>query len=386
MKNLLKREVVGGSAAVALILAATVAAGCGSDGNRAVKASTTAAGSPVSNDGLQRARAVVEKATAAATPIDTTTPLSRKPDAGKSIYYIQCGAPACKFVGDSLEQVAGLLKWKLTRVDSGLTPEKFAAAYTRALNDKPDGVIGAPVPRALIGKFIDGLAAAKIPYIELAEADPVGNGIVARTPGVEEQGVSGEWMADWIIADSVGKANVAYFHDAGQRVFVNALNGYQSEMKKNCAECKLEIVKAALADSGTRLPAQVVSYVQAHPDVDYVSMAIGDMAIGVPAALKAAGLGDRVKIVSRVGSPPNFQNIAKNDVEYATVGESLPNLAFQAFDGLARSFNGDPLDCCNDAFLSMQLLTRENVGDPAKPFQGASDIAGHFSKLWHLDG
>ena len=40
----------------------------------------------------------------------------------------------------------------------------------------------------------------------------------------------------------------------------------------------------------------MIAYLQSHPDVNYLHLAFSDLGLGVPQALQAAGLADKIKI------------------------------------------------------------------------------------------
>ncbi len=74
----------------------------------------------------------------------------------------------------------------------------------------------------------------------------------------------------------------------------------QDELTKLCPDCKLSVKEINPADAGTKLPSQIVTELQREPDVNYIVPAWSDGAIGVPQALKSAGLTDKVKMVTQV--------------------------------------------------------------------------------------
>src|SRR5205085_6678585 len=128
---------------------ALLGAGCGSGhdtkaGSSSVTSSTPTAQTP---PGLARAQEMVQKSAAAPAQPVITSALSKKPKTGVRVAYLQCGLPVCKLLGDSAADAAKTLGWTLTRIDAGLSPETFGAAYGKAVEDKPDAVLGAPVPQ-----------------------------------------------------------------------------------------------------------------------------------------------------------------------------------------------------------------------------------------------
>ena len=53
---------------------------------------------------------------------------------------------------------------------------------------------------------------------------------------------------------------------------------------------------------GRDAPDRIVSYLRSHPQVSYVVLSVSNaLGAGLPAALRAAGLADKVKIVGQSG-------------------------------------------------------------------------------------
>ena len=91
----------------------------------------------------------------------------------------------------------------------------------------------------------------------------------------------------------------------------------------------------------------------------YLVFGFADLATGVPQALKAAGLADQVRIVSRAPQPTNLENI-KAGTEFASVGEENAAAGYRAVDMLARKLaGGKPLD--NNPVGWHQIFTKKNV-------------------------
>jgi ribose transport system substrate-binding protein len=370
-----------------LAVAALAGAGCGSDDSDSSDSGATS-GSKSSttqvSPGLAQAQEMVEKSSGAPADPVVKTPLSKKPKTGVKVDYLQCGLPVCKLLGDAAAEAAKSLGWTLTRIDAGLTPETFGAAYGKAVDDKPDAVLGAPVPKVAYAKALAVFKQAGIPYVQIGDTSPLGDGIVGAAPGRPAFKEEGELMAAFVVADSEAKANSVVFVDDQFSVLKLAGDSFAGAYKEMCPDCGLDEQQYSSVGIGKDVPGQAVSYVQSHPDVDYVVFALGSATAGVEAALNDAGLGDRVKIVSRAGDQLNFANIVNGDVEVATVGESVQDNGYRAIDIVARALNGDPLECCRDQPIVTQLLTKDNITDPDKPFTGG-DIAAHYLKLWGVE-
>ena len=67
---------------------------------------------------------------------------------------------------------------------------------------------------------------------------------------------------------------------------------------------------------GKDAPDRIISYLRSHPKVNYVALSVTDaLGAGLPAALKAAGLGDKVTIVGQGGGTQNFTDMKAGSIE-----------------------------------------------------------------------
>ena len=75
-----------------------------------------------------------------------------------------------------------------------------------------------------------------------------------------------------------------------------------------CPECTATSVPVQIADLGSPAMSQtIVSALQANPKINYVAVTVGNLAAGLDAALKQAGLSDKVKIIGAVPDPSAFE-------------------------------------------------------------------------------
>jgi ribose transport system substrate-binding protein len=137
-------------------------------------------------------------------------------------------------------------------------------------------------------------------------------------------------------------------------------------------------------DIGTpRLPNRVVSYLQAHPETKYVTMAFGSMAIGLPQALAAAGLTDKVTVISEAGGPINFQYI-KSGQQTMDLAQDLRVQAWTGVDAAARLATGQKTTLV-DPLPPIRFLTKDNITfDPQGGFTAFPDYKEHFRKQWGI--
>jgi len=335
-------------------------------------------------DGIAQAKAFVKKYSAAPTSIGISKPLSKRPPTGKRIYWLECGVPVCHTHSHYLQLAAKVLGWKLTIVPMGTTPEEIGRAWTRAAEDLPDAVIATGVPQVLFKAQLAKLWSHKIPYAAGTSTDPNTNGQIADIADISDFKLRGVMAANWTVADTDGKANVVFVNVPDFPVLRVMYSAFASEFKRLCPSCKQAQLKVSATDIGKKMPSIMVSYLQAHPDTDYIVYSFGDLAIGVTQALVSGGFQGKVKSYSDAGSPVNRQDIVNGKIQVVDTGANEAMLTWRVMDVLARWFDGDPVSCCNTGVLPKQYLTKANITDPKANWFGPKNYQAQFKKLWHI--
>ena len=305
------------------------------------------------------------------------TPVSKKATAGKNIALLVCGVPVCAEFNKAASQAASLLGWKTTRIDLGVSPEDFTNAYNRAVQLKPDAVVGSGLPRELFNKQLNQLQKLKIPVIEWSSGiKPVKDALWTATddPLYQARGVQ---IAEWIAKD--GQLNAPTVIFSVKQYTMSELAGHtvESYLPKICPKCTTDYQYANATDIG-KLAQKATAYVQRKPNTKYLFCTFGDLCTGVGQALKAAG--SKVKVITEDGGTTNYQNMA-NGLEAATSPLAIGQTGWQIIDLAQRIFNGD--DTSKTRLEPMQIVT--NVTDPKSALIGAvPDYQAQYKKLWKV--
>ena len=110
----------------------------------------------------------------------------------------------------------------------------------------------------------------------------------------------GKVLANCFITDSKGKGNVVIEHVPAYPILKGFIDGFQAEVKANCPDCKVKIQEITIPDlTAGKVPSVMVSALRSNPDADYVAFDVGPFAAGFDAALAAAGLTDKVKVIGQ---------------------------------------------------------------------------------------
>lgn len=372
-----------------MLLGACRPAATGSDSTAAasdgkVSAETAAA--------IAAAKAEVAAVSAVRTRIYVTEPLGASV-AGKKLVYAEPAIPIGAIVGDKLEEAAKVIGFGFSRVSIGADPASIAAGMDQIAALAPDAVIvtafdpastwktqalklkARNIPTILIG----GIACDDI--LSACQPDEVGVSLalVGGAAAVE----MGRLQAAKVIVDSNGKANAAYFGDEmlGNSRFLE--KGFVDRVKE-CPGCKARAqqLPSAGIQSGAAA-SQIVSFLQANPEVNYASLQYGDFATGVPTALKAAGL-TGFHFVTQASGPAQYDDIKAGGSQIADVPVPLGYLGYLAVDSAARFVVGRKVTA-EQVRQPMTVFTRDFIDVSDGGFwPGVEGYRDQFTLLWNV--
>ncbi|MCW2995512.1 MAG: hypothetical protein JWQ18_3007 [Conexibacter sp.] len=375
----------GASAAAAALIAAGALSACGGgDSKSSATTSTASSGADAASPAVAAAKADFAKFHATQPPISVPT-LPKKPPAGLRLTITTCPLPVCRAESDPVAEAAKILGWKVKTIQAPYTPEGYQTAWNQLLEDPPDLIAAsAVVPDSFIAKQLAVVAKRNIPLVELGPSGdrPTSEGpLKAAVAGVPQFAQDGRLMGSTVVADAGRGPDTVWITDPSVTVFKPAEAAFAKTVGD--AGGHADVMKVALANIGKSIPGQVVSYVQSHPKVKYLAFSVADFTVGVPQALKVAGLSDKVKIISRAPQAANLADI-KNGSTWAAVAEENTSGGYRAVDQMARLAMGVELGDLRDPAGWAQILTKDNVTQttvaPSAPGSPAA-----FLSAWHVD-
>ena len=389
-----RRRLMAGAAAGILVV--TLAAACSSGGSSSsggsgsTRSANAASATQAASSGSAASADVTQAQQQLTTyenpdPTISLPPLSAKPPAGKTIDFVGCPLASCLEIQQAAQAAAKAVGWTVRVFNGGLTPATFVSAMNDVVQTPGDGVLGIGIlPNSAISSQLAALKAKHVPWVAVASPSPIGDDMIANFSSSPEIALSGKVMADWIIADSQGKANVAYFWDPTLTQHLPAKNAFVAEMAKLCPGCAVSVQTTSFSTGiGTTDPAQIVSYLQRNPDTNYIVVAIGDATAGVPEALAAAGLAGKVKIVTRLADTINFKDI-QSGTETMGVTEETYEIGWRMIDALARSFLGDSMACCTTPIGTVHVITKADLPASLSVPYSVPGYQQFFLKAWLL--
>ena len=364
--------------AVTLASLALVIAGCGSS-----TSSGGGGGAPAApRSELKAAKPQNDKYTAVQPPIAVPT-LPRKPPRGVKIVITVCSLPVCQTLGRSEQKAAEALGWKVTYLQNGATPQAYETTLKQIVAMKPQVAALEPlVPNSFVEPELKALQAEGTKIVQVAPAgdEPSAAGPVLGTVvGTAQSAASGRLMGDAIAANHGTGAHVVFVWDPSLHGIFDAIRNQLTKVV-TATGGSVATLNVSQDNVGKTVPSQIVTYLQAHPDVTYVALCVAAYSPGVTQALKAAGLSDRVKVVSRAPDADNFADV-KDGSEFAEVGEESAAAGYRAVDMLVRLVMNVPLTDRNPAGWH-QIFIKGNVGN-AGPTTTPGFPASYL-RAWHL--
>src|ERR687898_2368032 len=341
------------SAAFLVLGAALVAAsGCGSDSD------TGSAASNGGGPGVAEAQAVAERASTRPTVLDLGKPVGKEIPIGKKIAFISCGVEACEIQGDIIKQGAELLGWTAETIGTDGSPEQLQNAFQTALRQGADAVILNAVTRAVVAKQLAEAEKQGVPFVTLSSVEKTGDGILANIADTRNSGRIGELLAAKIVSDSRGDANTLHVNISAFQILKALGDQFESSYKKYCPDCEYGPIDIPATSLGKDAPDRIVSYLRAHPQVNYVVLSVSNaLGAGLPAALRAAGLADKVKIIGQSADTQTYQDLEAGNIN-AVVPYDYYTVDYLMLDALARHFAGVPVE---DQAPPLWIVTADNM-------------------------
>jgi ABC-type sugar transport system substrate-binding protein len=329
---------------------------------------------------LQQAQAYLKKAMQKPKSLPIK-PSSKPIPKGKFVVYVHCGATACNALADGASKAAKVLGWKYQTIATQGTPESVKAAFATAVRLKPNAVISSGWDRATYESELQELKKMGTGVFNYSTLDKPGTGITVMVGDVNGVGVEGTQLAAWVVSDTKGKANTLFVDVPAYTILQGVTRLFKSNYAKWCPGCPLDTMQMPATALGKDAPDRVVSYLRSHPDVNYVAFSLDAAAIGLPAALRAAGLNGKVKFVGASPTVENLGYVASGD-EAATVNQPYYETQAILMDAAARYVTGQSLAQDQSYQIQYFVETKGNLARTSGFGPVVPDLYGKLKKIW----
>jgi ribose transport system substrate-binding protein len=372
------------------VVATLLLAACSSSGSSSSSSTGTASSGSSSSSssglssadqaGLAKAQALVSSESQRPSTITDTTKVTKTIPKGLTIDFIPCGSPECTLEGGIVKQAAAAVGWNTVVLSNDGTPQGDKAAFTQAVRNKAAAILYTAIPASTFASLLPALKANGTFISTCCVTDAVGpsTGIGYAIDTPSQVGPVGGTQAAWVAADSKDTANSVFVNIPAFAILASQATYYKQGMATYCPTCKTDELDVALANLSTA-PSTIVSYLRAHPSVDYVVASTDAITIGLPAAIKAAGLSN-VKVVGQGATPTN--------IEYLHSGQEGADVAFPYYEVMYAMVNAAIQDKAGMSVAPSVappawLLTPQNAPNTtATVFPVVSGYQSQYQALW----
>jgi ribose transport system substrate-binding protein len=363
-------------------LSAGALAACGSSNNSKSDSSAGSSKSGSTGGSFAKYQAAVKKGESPATWNGPTDPVKVPP--GKKLTVVTCtrSLEGCKLLTDGTIQAAKSVGWsgKYINVED---PTKYDGAIQTAIAQGADAVAIVGIDAKLIPGGIKAAHAKKVPLVSIYQYNVPGpDGVDAEVS--PDANVEGQLLADSMIVNEKGKVNALFLNTDEFSLPVHVLAATKKELEA-CSECDVNIktVNFATTTIGTTLSGRAVAALRSDPSINTLLIGFDPPAALIIPAIHSAGLQDKVKMYSQLGTTGALGFVDKKDVLAADVGASNLWGGYAAFDTILRLMNGQKATDENIPAVLMSP-TSQNLPPAGQPYVGDSDahFTDKYKALW----
>ena len=313
-----------------------------------------------------------------------------KAPAGIKVGIVSCAASikGCQVQADAAAEAAKLVGWEVNMFDGKANPKSQGSAILDALAWGADVIVASSIDYRTIQLPLKEAEKAGVPVVALGQGGDTPNplpvlkdGELAWTFAVDVDNYAlGTTIGEWIIEDSGGKANIIVYTD---REFDSVMTQHEGVMDAlaKCEGCTVDSSEFTASQIATTLGQQVVGYLRAHPEVDYIYAPFDPSAFVMVAAIRQAGLGDRGRRVTLPGNEENIDLIPTGDVQVATMAFDTAYSGYAAIDQIIRYLNKQPLFDPHGENVPYMVLDKTNIPESGN-WRSESGYKEKFEALW----
>jgi ribose transport system substrate-binding protein len=271
------------------------------------------------------------------------------------------------------------------QIKAGSQASEVANAFDTAVAEEPDAVLVPAIEPSLFRTQLEELQANGVAVVTSGVVDPQEYGIETADffrPSVE---MTGKLLAAKAVAQKGDEANIAYYA-VPELAFIGVQQeAFEAEMENLCPECSVRVVDIPLSTVGSTAPNRMISDLQTNPDTNMAIFSTNEMAEGLPAAMKTAGI-ENVETWGFGSTPANLQDIKDGGLTGA-LEIDLPVDVWTYVDEAARAILGQELSPAEKTgeppVPDFQFLEGKDITfNPEHGWTGYPDYEERFKELW----
>jgi ribose transport system substrate-binding protein len=375
--------------AVVLIVAAVVA-GCGGGGSSSSSEATESSGGSTQeaeaggeesagSSTVSEAQKATEEAEAIPTEILATEPV--KPKAGGTVFHVACNLSleGCANQAKGLKSAAEAIGFKYEQCNGGASAETVSQCFSNAVNAHPDVIIPNGIGIEEAGEGFAAATKAGIPIVGMFTGDPPGSEGVETEIAGETCPEEGKAAANWVIADSEGKANVVFIGTQTYTCNKQREAGFMEQME-TCSECTAKTLTFSIATMQSSLPQQINAELQSNTEVEYMVGTFDAVSLAAAEAIRQAGKTEQIQVGGFDANAPNLELIGNEEIQKFDVTSGTTEPGWAGIDAAARVMNGEKVPPSTP--VTTVMITANNIEKIGEAYVGAEGFEEQFEKLW----
>ena len=375
-----------GIAAITLAAAACSSASSSSGGSGGSGGSGTTS---AANSGLAHAKSAVASAEKQSTYQVPTGKLSGVSGLrGKTVYYVPITQQAPQFATTAagLKQALATAGISLQVCNGNSNPSQVSACISQATGARAGAIITDSIPYGLAANALSAAQAKGIPVIitdqVVDSAHPASKSLAYLYDPGPKQLVE---AADWIIADSAGKAKVLINESTDSPSTLSYVAAAQAEFKKYCSGCTVAINKISSANFSL-IGSSTSSALLSNPGIDYVLPEFEQYLQPTTGGIQQSGKAASIKVVTSAAQIDSLQELKAKQLA-AAAGQSSGYQGWVDADAALRMMLKQSVP---QTTVPTRLFTTGNIAsltltDAAQTsgtWYGSTSYQQAYQKLW----
>jgi ribose transport system substrate-binding protein len=378
----------------ALSLACVGVAACSSSGGSSssssqagAQASTSASTS--SNANSQALTNILAPVANEPTTVGVTTPLSKPAPKGIKVVGLDDGIVDENLYFQGMAAAANSLGWSFSKQSiNDSNPQSVISAATSAISAGAKAVVMVSEQQSTIDKILPLAVQHHAVVLDTISSDSAHPGQILASTEDHEFSTQGRYVIAAILQQAAASGQVAHIGETFIPQFATGLlpeeNGAKQVLAQYCPKCTMDRINVSYEDVTNGAYVQdIASYLQTHPNINYLFATNAFFVNGLVPALKQAG----IPIPKIVGTEPTAANFSALKAGAAQEWFYVPQqvLGWVWTDELARYFTGDNYNIWNTtAFDPQWLMTAQNIQQVpnVNDLNPPADYQAQFEKLW----
>ena len=380
--------------AAVLSLACVGVAACSSSGgssssNSQASAQATTSASTSSNANSQALSSILAPVANEPTSVGVTTPLSKPAPKGIKVVGLDDGIVDENLYYQGMAAAANSLGWSFSKQSiNDSNPQTVISAATSAINAGAKAVVMVSELQSTIDKVLPLAVQHHAVILDTISSNSAHPGQILASTEDHEFSTQGRYVIAAILQQANASGQVAHIGETFIPQFATGLvpeeNGAKQVLAQYCPKCTMDRINVSYEDVTNGAYVQdIASYLQTHPDINYLFATNAFFVNGLVPALKQAG----IPIPKIVGTEPTAANFSALKTGAAQEWFYVPQqvLGWVWTDELARYFTGDNYNIWNTtAFDPQWLMTAQNVQQVpnVNDLNPPANYQAQFEKLW----